>query len=254
MLANATKRKLAEGGVVLGVGSSLNSPLAAETLALAGFDFVLVDNQHGAWDDETNLAAFRSICLGGATPMIRVQKNDYATIGRALDRGALGIIVPMVNSADEARRAARAARFPPRGDRSIGPFGTEFHGLDYLERIDDEVYLAVQIETAVAAQRAEEILAVDGVDGCWVGPGDLGLTMGVDLSTADGRSRHEAAILDVLKACRETGKVPGIACMPENAGLWLERGFRFVTVGSEMGLLKTQAAQVLASLRDAKKP
>ncbi len=252
MRNNEMRRKLLRGEAAIGIGSSLNTPLAAETLALAGFDFVLIDNQHGAWDDETNVAGFRSVCLGGATPVIRVQKNDYATIGRALDRGALGIVVPMVNSRAEAEASAHAMRFPPRGGRSMGPFGADFHGGDYAARANDEVYLGVQIETAVAVDRAEEILSVAGVDGCWVGPADLGLTMGVDLGTAAGRAKHEAAILRVLEACRKTGKVPGIACTPDTAGRWLEAGYLFVTVGADFAFLRAKAEEVLAGLKRRK--
>ncbi|MBM3189559.1 MAG: hypothetical protein FJZ90_12650, partial [Chloroflexi bacterium] len=112
MRINETKRRLLKGEAVIGVGIGLGAPLAGELLSLAGFDFVLVDCQHGAWDDNSAMAAFRSICHGPATPMTRVQQNDYAAIGRMLDRGAMGIIVPMVNSAQDARSAARAVRYP----------------------------------------------------------------------------------------------------------------------------------------------
>lgn len=249
MRVNETKRRLMQGEAVIGIGLGLGSPLAGELLSLAGFDFILVDNQHGAWDDNSSMAAFRSICYGPATPMIRVQKNDYYVIGRALDRGALGIIVPMVNTADEARQAARAVRFPPQGERSIGPFGTAFLGEDYVSRINDEVYLAVQIETAQAAANAEEILSVEGVDGCWCGPGDMGLSMGLRPGSPEEQPELEAALMGVLEACHKTGKVPGLACVPGNARYWLDKGFRFVTIGGEGSLLRSAAQQVLASLR-----
>ncbi len=249
MQKNQMRQKLLRGEAALGVVCGLDTPLAAENLALAGHDFVLIDNQHGAWNDQSNIAAFRSVSLGGATPVIRVQKNDYATIGRALDRGALGIVVPMVNSQREAEAAAYATRFPPRGGRSMGPFGTSLYGADYPQRIDDEVFLAVQIETAAAVERAEEILSVDGVDGCWLGPADLALTMGLDLSTAAGREKHAAAITQVLQACRKTGKVPGMACVPETARRWLDAGYLFVTVASDFSLLREKAEEVLRVLR-----
>lgn len=249
MRINETKRRLSEGKTVIGIGAGLGAPLAAEALSLAGFDFILVDNQHGAWDDNSTMMAFRSICLGSATPFLRVQQNDFYTIGRALDRGALGVVVPIVNSAEEAREAARAVRYPPQGGRSIGPFGTAFLGEDYVQRINEEVYLAVQIESYTAVEHAEEILAVEGVDGCWVGPGDLGLSMGVDLNTAEDRAAHEAAILSVLEVCHKLGKVPGLACGPQNAQYWLDKGFRFVTVGGESSLLRASAEEVLRGLR-----
>ncbi len=249
MRTNETKRRLSRGEIVIGIGVSSGAPLVPENLSRAGFDFILIDNQHGAWDDNSTMLAFRGISLGSATPMLRVQKNDFYTIGRALDRGALGVIVPMVNSAEEAREAARAVRYPPRGGRSIGPFGAAFLGDDYVEKIGDEVYLAVQIESKTAVDHAEEILAVEGIDGCWVGPGDLGLSMGVDLGTPEGRQAHEKAILQVVAACKKTGKIPGIAAIPQNARHWLDKGFRFITLGSELYLLQAKAQEVLAALR-----
>ncbi|MFH1085079.1 MAG: aldolase/citrate lyase family protein [Chloroflexota bacterium] len=249
MYQNGVKTKLQAGGSAVGIALALGAPLAGELLAQAGYDFVMVDNQHGAWDDNGAMAAYRSIVLGGSTPFVRVQQNDYYTIGRALDRGVLGVVVPMVNSAEDARAAAWAVRYPPQGGRSIGPFGVGFLGADYVSQINDQVYLAVQIEQQIAAERAEEILAVEGVDGVWIGPGDLGLSMGVDLTTEAGRRAHEALIMRVLEACHKTGKVPGIAATPQTAQRWLDVGMRYITVGAETTLLAPAATQLLASLR-----
>ncbi len=125
-----------------------------------------------------------------------------------------------------------------------------FHGPDYVKRIDDEVFLAVQIETSEAVAVAREIMAVEGVDGCWVGPADLAATMGVDLQTAEGAAAHEAAILSVLEACRQAGKAPGIHALSlDDARRWLERGFRLVTVGAETDLMVQGATGVLRELR-----
>lgn len=249
MSKNRTKEKLLRGEPAYGITLTLGAPIAGEVLGLAGFDFVLVDTQHGVWDEMEAMFAFRSIALGGATPMLRVQKNDYYTIGRALDRGALGVIVPMVNTPEDAEKAARAVRYPPRGERSIGPFGASFHGPDYTRWINAEVYLGVQIETIQAVERAEEILRVEGVDGCWVGPTDLAASMGLDLSVEADRAKHEQAIMRVLEACRKVGKVPGIAGRPNNAAGWVRRGMRFVTVGSDGLLLGERAIAVLEALK-----
>jgi 2-keto-3-deoxy-L-rhamnonate aldolase RhmA/uncharacterized protein with PIN domain len=238
MRSNNTLQKLKAGQAALGAGLVFGSPLIAELLSQAGFDFVLVDMQHGLWDDQQAMDAFRAICLANATPMLRVQQNDYYTIGRALDRGALGVVIPLVNSAEEARAAAYAVRYPPRGGRSMGPTGTGFLGDDYTKAINEELFVAVQIESQVAVEHAREILAVDGVDGCWIGPSDLALSMGVDLTTPQGKSAHEAAILSVRDACHATGKIPGIAGTPETAQHWLDEGFLFVTVVSDFGLIK----------------
>ena len=156
MRSNLAKQRMLEGKSAIGASSGLGSPLAAEILSHAGYDFVLVDNQHGAWDEISTMLAIRSICLGSAVPMARVRKNDFCAIGRLLDIGMLGIVVPMVNSVEEAQAAAFAARYPPRGGRSVGAFGARFYGPDYARQINDEVFLAVQIESKQAVECAEE--------------------------------------------------------------------------------------------------
>ena len=246
---NKAKLRMLEGKPAIGAEVGLGSSLAAEMLAPLGYDYVLVDNQHGAWWQENSFYAFRSIVLGGTVPMARVQKNDFGLIGRLLDMGALGVVVPMVNSVGEAEEAARAARFPPRGGRSGGPFGAGIHGPDYMDWIDDEVFLAVQIESAPAAESAEEIMSVDGVDGCWIGPFDLSKSMGLDLDTEDGRATHEAAIVGIIEATRRAGKIPGISAPnAERAQFWIDRGCLFVTAGDDGSMMLETAQQTLIDL------
>ena len=240
MRINTAKRKMMEGKVAFGASAGLGSPLAAEHLSLAGFDLVLVDHQHGEWDPERAMLAFHSICLGPATPMVRVGCNDYYLIGNMLDRGALGVVVPMVNSPEDARAAAQAARYPPMGSRSAGPFGTALHGDDYLQAANEEVFLAVQIETQEAVAQAEAILSTDGVDACWIGPTDLSFSMGVER----GSDEHEAAIQRVLEVCRKIGKIPGIAAGPDFEQR-IAQGFRFVTNGSDAMYVRNGAQEAL---------
>ncbi len=248
-MKNIAMQRMLAGEPALGIIAGLGSPGAAGLLAGAGFDFVQVDNQHGDWDDGLSLAAFRSICLAGCVPMARVRQNDFYAIGRLLDRGAMGIAVPMVESAEEAAAAARAVRYPPAGRRSAADVLMSHYGADYDRWINGEVFLAVQIEAAWAATRAEEILAVEGVDGCWIGPNDLARSMGVDLNSPADAAQHEAAIMSVLQACRKTGKIPGIHTRNlADACRWLERGFLFVTAGSDAGLLKDGARELLRGL------
>jgi 4-hydroxy-2-oxoheptanedioate aldolase len=244
------KPRLLAGQPALGTVLGMGTPVVAEFLTNAGFDFLVIDGQHGAWDERSCMAAFRAAALGPAIPMTRVRTNDYSVIGRMLDLGALGIIVPRVNSPEEARSAAYAMRYPPRGGRSWGNGLALFHGSDYNKWIDDEVFLAVQIETIQAVECAEEILSVEGVDGCWVGPTDLASSMGVDLSTAGGKARHEQAILSVLAACRKTGKIPGLHVNgpPEAARRWLDAGFLFVTVGGDLAYMVNYAQAALREL------
>jgi 4-hydroxy-2-oxoheptanedioate aldolase len=177
--------------------------------------------------------------------MTRVRQNDFYAIGRLLDRGALGIAVPMVNSADEARAAAFAMRYPPHGGRSFAGCLAVHYGPDYAAWADQEVFLAVQIETAQAAEHAEEIMAVEGVDGCWIGPMDLARSLGV----MPGAPAHEDAILRVLDACHKTGKIPGIYTPNATAARRrIEQGFQFVTAADDGGLLIAGAREVLRQL------
>jgi len=249
--ANLAKRALLAGRPALGAPVTLGNPLAAETLARLGFDFVLVDMQHGCWSLDTAAAAMRGIVLGGSIPMARVQKNDFFAIGSVLDRGAMGLVIPMVNNAAEAASAAFAARFPPRGGRSQGGAGTAFlRELGYERWIDAELFLAVQIETKEGLEHAEEILSVDGVDGCWIGPADLANSLGLDLALPADRAKHEEAIMAILAVCKKCGKIPGIAGGLD-AAKWIARGFQFVTTAADLTLLALQGRAVLEQLRAA---
>lgn len=240
MIANTVKRRMLEGHPAIGAGVGLGSATSAALMAQAGFEFILVDYQHGEWDDAAALSAFRAISLQGAIPMARVRQNDYYTIGRVLDRGALGIIVPMVNTVEEAQAAARAVRYPPAGGRSFGGSLAIHYGGDFDSWINDEIFLAIQIESAQAAANAEAILAVEGVDGCWIGPNDLSRSMGVAMGTPS----HTEAILGVIEACRRTNKIPGISANDgADAKRWIEHGCRFVTATND-------AAQVAKGARE----
>lgn len=244
-MINTMKQKLLAGETALGIVLGSGSAVIAGTAAGCGFDFVLVDNQHGDWGDASTFAAFQAITLGGSVPVARVRQNDFYAIGRLLDRGALGIVVPMVNSAAEARAAAFAVRYPPRGGRSFALSLAVHYGTDYDTWADDAIFLAVQIETAQAAEHAEEIMAVEGVDGCWIGPMDLARSMGVSV----GSPAHQQAVLRVLDACHRTGKVPGI--YTPNAAVArsrIEQGFRFVTAADDGGLVADGAQEVLRQL------
>ena len=163
-----------------------------------------------------------------------------------LDRGALGVVVPFVNSVEDAQAAAFAMRYPPRGGRSYGFTLAEYHGAGYGDWIDDQVYLGVQIESAEAVARAEDILAVDGSRWLLDRADGFGRVAG---HTTRHTEAHTAAILSVLAACRKVGKVPGIHTYGvADAGRWLDAGFRFVTVASEIGLLLDGGKQALRTL------
>lgn len=245
MKINTAKRRMLAGEPAVGASLTLGSPQAGQFLSQMGFDYILVDCQHGLFDERLAAEAFRNVLLGDAIPMARVRRNNFADIGRLLDLGAMGIVVPMVETVDQAQAAARAARYPPRGRRSDGPLGARVYGLDYVTWFDDELFLAVQIEAAAAVEQAEAIMAVDGIDGCWLGPSDLRHTMGVDLGTAEGSAAHEAAIQQVLDACHKAGKIPGMATSFD-VQRRIDQGFLFVTAGGDYPFMLEGASTFLS--------
>ena len=249
MKVNGAKAKMLAGEPAFGIELGLGSQLVAEALARTGIDYLLIDNQHGDWGPESTIAALVGMEGGGATPMARVARNDYTMIGRLLDEGMLGIVVPMVHTAEEAKAAADACRFPPHGQRSCGWGRIGRNDPDYWDWIDEQVFLAVQIESITAVENAEAILATPGVDGCWVGPSDLAFSMGLHPRDAANDDRHARAIERVLEACRNTGTIPGFASWgPADALARAEQGFRFLTVGGDYGFLLDGARAAVAEL------
>lgn len=250
MRINTVKQALLQGKPAFGAEAGMGSALVAEALAFAGFDFVQVDDQHGEWSHDRLMHAFRGICLGGAIPISRVRHNTYAEIGTILDLGALGIVVPMVNSAEEAAAAVRAACYPPLGDRSNGAVGVRIHGTpaDYVAHFREQALVIVMIETRAALERADEILSVSGVDGCMIGPSDLALSMGV----APWSAEHEAAIDRILNVCRSIGKIPGIAAWGTEHNAPARRaaqGFLFIQATSDREIVPQGAIDVLSKVK-----
>jgi 4-hydroxy-2-oxoheptanedioate aldolase len=246
---NTTKQKLLRGETSFGYHLGLGSPLAAEIVANCGIDHVLLDTQHSSWGPESTIQAFALMASGTATIMARAAFNNFTMIGRLLDEGALGIIVPMVHTAEQARVAASACRYPPDGERSWGWSHARVYGDDYPEWINEQVYVAVQIESAQAVENAEAILATPGVDGCWVGPGDLAFSLGFHPKDAPQREEHARALARVVQACQNTGKVPGISAGSiEDALAKAALGYRFVSCSSDIGFLMEGAAAGLRAL------
>jgi len=246
-LHNTTLRRVKAGKPSIGTFVGANSATVVAVLARAGIDHLLIDSQHGEWDERTRIEGIRAVALQGMTPMVRVVSNSFAHIGRALDSGALGIIVPMVNNAAEAKAAAQAMRYPPAGARSTADPLAIHYPADYGARANDEVFLAVQIETKAGLENVEEIMAVEGVDATLIGPADLALTIGAPI----GSPEHDAAIRCVLAACQAAGKIPGMfAATTEIARRWIEEGYLFVTVSGDLTFLNLGARAMLDELAD----
>ena len=248
-IANTAKQKMTRDEAAFGYSLGLGSPLAAELLAHCGIDFLLLDTQHGSFGPDSTISTLVAMATGTATPMARVARNDYTMIGRLLDEGVLGIVVPMVHTAEDAKSAADACRLPPRGSRSWGWGRASRYGAEYPDVINDEVFVAVQLESKEAVDNAESILSTPGVDGCWVGPSDLALSLGIHPRDMASDDRHQRSLERVIQACHNTGKVPGLACSsPAEARRRADQGFRYLTAAGDGGMLAAAARAGLETL------
>jgi len=248
LIDNPVKRKLRAGERTVGAWLQLCSPIAAEIMGDAGFDWLLIDMEHGHGDYQTLLAQLQAMQAGGATPLVRVQWNDAAVIKRVLDLGAHGVMIPWIAGRAPCEAAVRACRYPPDGIRGVAgshrAAGFGRFGADYWRRANDEVLVIVQIETVEAVREIDAMLAVPGVDVAFVGPADLSAALG-HLGDA-GHPDVVAAIAAVERAARKAGVALGTISRSweEARALW-ERGYQMVTVASDATLL-TQHAGALA--------
>ena len=249
MKLNTAKAKMLAGGAAFGFELGLGSATVAETLSRTGIDYLQIDNQHGDWGPDSTISALIAMEGGTATPMARVARNDYTMIGRLLDEGMLGIIVPMVHTPEDAKAAADACRFPPLGARSCGWGRVGRNDPDYWDWIDEQVLLMVQIESVTAVENAEAILATPGVDGCWTGPADLSYSMGFHPREQGDHERHARALERIQAACANTGKIPGIAAAnPVDAADRARQGWRFINAGADYQLLLDGALEGLKAI------
>jgi 4-hydroxy-2-oxoheptanedioate aldolase len=235
----------ASGGNTVGVWLAVPSPITAEVAARCGADFVCADLQHGMNDEMSLVGVSQAARLGGSRPIARVSWNDPSAIGRALDLGAEGVIVPMVNSGPEAAAAVAAARYAPVGIRSFGPLVTGMHMPRYSSTANDTVALIPMIETVAALRHLDDILSTPGIDAIYVGPDDLGISLGLPVGTRDEHPVFAEAVQTVLEGCRRHGVVPGIHATGGWAARRLEQGFRLMAATSELGAMEAGLAQAM---------
>lgn len=233
-------RDAAADGSALGAWMFLREPLIAEQASKQGYDYVCIDLQHGlpGFDQLPDMLA--GVASGPAASIVRVPWNESWMIGRALDAGAVGVIVPMVNTADEAAAAAAACRYAPNGERSIGPMGAMTRHPGYFRSAGD-VMCIVMIETVEAVENVAEIAAVPGVDALYIGPADLSMSMGLRPSADQDDQRFHDALAAVVDACNTNGIIPGVHASAELAAARREAGFEMITISFDH-------APVMASL------
>jgi 4-hydroxy-2-oxoheptanedioate aldolase len=248
--SNPVTDKLRSGKPAVGTWLSLCSPAAAEMMAHVGWDWLVVDVEHSPVGFDTMVQIFRAAQLGGAAPMARVPWNDTIWIQRTLDAGALGLVVPMVNSADDAKQVVNNMRYATTGQRSFGGSRVaSYIDGDYRTWTEDNLAIIVMIETAEAVENAEAIMAVEGVVGCFIGPNDLALSMGLSPRDTGPGTAHEAAIMEVLAAAKKTGKAAGKHCFSASeVTLRIGQGFQFIALSSEAGFMGKAAREEYNSI------
>lgn len=249
---NAFKAAMAAGRNTIGAWNTIPGPVVAELLAGAGFDWVMIDTEHSLTDLPDTLGMMQAMAGYPVAPLVRIAANDAVLMKRVLDLGAQTVMVPYVQTVDDAKRAVEAMRYPPNGIRGMG--GTTRatrYGVvtDYVARAEEELCLLVQVETAATLPQIEAIAAVDGVDGLFIGPNDLSATMGYP-----GQVTHPAvvaAIEDALRRIDATGKAAGILVLdPVFAKQCMAWGSRFTAVGVDLVTL-ARAMRALQALFDA---
>lgn len=240
-----------EGRTTLGGWCVIPSPFVAELMARSGFDWICIDIQHGLIGYEQMVNMLQAIAITGTPSLVRVPWNQPDWIMRALDAGAEGIVIPMVNSVEEAQRAVGACRYPPHGYRSWGPVRAALGVPGYSpESANRRTVVVIMIETPGGVQAAEKIAAVPGVDAVYIGPNDLAVGHGLQPSGTVEEPEHERLVESILATCKRRGLVAGIHCGSVKTALrWRERGFTMLNVTSDAVFLRERAASVLEALR-----
>ena len=246
------RTRVVAGEVTLGTFIGMGSPVVAEVCAATGFDWLLLDLEHGTGGEEQVRSIVPVAAAYGVPTIVRVESDARIRVGRVLDAGAAGVMFPRLDSAEQVRAAVRRLRYPPLGDRGVATYNRACRfGLDpgALDRADDEVLGIIQIESVRAVAAAEEIAAVDGVDVLFVGPRDLSHDLGVPGQVT------APIFLDALEKVRLAAAKHDKACgllVPDGAAAAakIAEGWTFVTIGSDSALLVSAATAQIAKARD----
>ncbi|WP_435157263.1 HpcH/HpaI aldolase family protein [Haladaptatus sp. DFWS20] len=247
------RRAVRAGDPVVGTWISIGHPAVAEMSAELGFDFVVIDTEHSSMSISTveNLVRAVDAASGETKSVVRLPDDDPTRIKRILDTAVSGVIVPMVETAEQARGVVEATRYPPDGRRGVAGSRASTYGLelaDYFERANDELLVMVQIESAKSVGHAGSIAAVDGIDALFVGPADLSASLG-RFGETDSLDSEISAVLD---AAGESDTAVGtIALDPEDVERWVETGFDFQVVGIDLDYLIDGARRAKRRYEDA---
>ena len=256
-MANNVKTVWAAGKVVVNAWLAIPSGFSAEVIAQCGFDSVTVDIQHGVQDYQSMVQCFQAMNGHPVTPMVRVPWNEPGIIGKVLDGGAYGVICPMINTKQEAENLVQYSKYPPLGVRSNGPIRAAMYGeaSSYQSTANNEILVIPMIETQAGVDNIDEILSVPGISGIYIGPSDLGLSLGM-IPILD---REEPVILGIyeklLASCKKHGKWAGLHNgSAAYAGRMIQMGFQLATIANDSGLMARAAREAVTATRKAGGP
>lgn len=256
MRPNKVREIWAGGGTAVSGWLSIGNSYSAEIVGMSGVDCVTVDLQHAMTDFQAMIGMLQAVSATPAVPFVRVPSVEASLIMKVLDAGSYGIICPLVNSAAEAQAFVHASSYPPKGGRSFGPSrGFLYGGPDYPAYANETIVRLAMIETREGLAAVEAICAVDGVDGIFIGPNDLGLNLGKGAAADPADKEVREAIRNCLRVAKAAGKHAGLFCPSGDvAGRRSFEGFDFVVPNSDANLLKQGLAAELAAFRSAAPP
>jgi 2-keto-3-deoxy-L-rhamnonate aldolase RhmA len=251
MKPNRLKQLFKENKSACGTWVSLCSNLAAEAVGMVGFDWLLVDMEHGAGDYTTLVSQLQAIaCAGESEPIVRVQWNDPVIVKRVLDAGARGVMIPGIKTVDEARRAIACTKYPPQGFRGIASVRAGKFGLDanYLKEANDNIAVFLQVETKESVQAIDAILDLPGIDVCFIGPNDLAADLG---HTGDLGHADVVAAIEKVERAAKSRKIPlgTVSRSWDAAKALFDKGYQAVSVQSDVNLLIMAAKQAVENFR-----
>ena len=251
-MANPLMDRLKAGEPCLNGWLMIPSTYTAEMMAQTGWDSLTIDIQHGFQDFMSAVTCMQALKGSPVVPLVRVPWNEPGIIGKVLDGGAWGVICPMINTAEDARRLVDACLYTPQGARSNGPFRAGLYGApgEYQRSANENALVLPQIETLEAVENMDAILDVPGISGAYVGPGDLGLTMGLE-PRLDREEPEVLAIYErIVAATRRRGQFAGIQNMsPEYAARMGAMGFQILTIATDLNLMVVGATRAVAAAR-----
>lgn len=252
MTGRTLRTTLRADGPALGAWLQMPNPIAAEAVGRLGFDWVGIDTQHGMIGYQELRSMLQAIAISGTPTIVRVAANDPAAIGRALDSGAEGIIVPLIESPEQAARIVDAARYPPGGHRSWGAIRPAMEHVPYSPTVGDERAVCIaMVETVTGVERIDEIVAVEGLDAIHVGPSDLASSAGLPPMLELRHPEHRRLVERIARSCRDAGRWAGIHPASADIDWYVDQGFKTLPIYRDLPALEAGARQALATAQAA---